>query len=761
MILDEELIAAWRRDGKANLPEVIEKLVDPAVANVIMRVSWREQREVAFRLEYAPLLTQLISRYGDSGRTFFDDLLSSVSPGGQPIALSRSETEAVCRILLDLPDLRNWRESALQILPHYREVAQDLLDQDLGSSDREKMYRATRWLADLNFPGGPKTSRQPTQTPNNQRRSGGHQTGDGTAAPDGRPTLRRSAPDDETTHPAMASCVAPPSGLVGWWSGDTDARDVFGGNNPTADNAVRFVPGEVGYGFRFDYRGGIAIPDTASLRNQQFTWMAWARPDGPGPNNDQNGSVIIKKSDGRTAAINLQWRATDNKFLFFFGNIASERIESIDSFAPGSFYLVAGTYDGSTFRLYVNGINEGLFERAKTVPYPALPWIFGSTGIGCTASCRTWNGVIDEVQAYNRALADSEILSIFQAGSAGVCRGPDADQGVRTATNAQNDRPGRETSNGKPTTADPIPAQSGASTVGSGDVYRTGNGVSDPTIILKVEPEYSEAGRLLRALGTVMLYAEIQPDGIARNIRVLRSLGYGLDEKAIEAVRKWRFSPGTKDGKAVTVTALPKVDFQMLRADGEPNTWYSGPMVFDVGAATAPPVAEGGTMPELGTGGPNESVVLDFTVTSSGSVKDVQSISGSKSSSDLLTHYLQTWRFQPAVSAGRTLEARGRVRFVKGVREDATQPPLSPPAPLSARGQEAIDQPSAGGKVGSVQRESLMRNAPESTETKCITAPLGMVGWWSGDKPMFTIRNHRKKRRSRIGAGQTRQAVAF
>jgi TonB family protein len=221
----------------------------------------------------------------------------------------------------------------------------------------------------------------------------------------------------------VGGCVAPPSGLVGWWSGDSDENDIAGGHNPSAVNAVSLVPGEVGNGFRFGNQGGIEIPDSPDLKNQQFTWMAWVRPDGPGPNNDGNGSVIVSQSDGRTASTNLQWRATDNRFLFFFGLIASERIESKHTFAPGAFYLVAGTYDGSAFRLFVNGVLEGSFGRVKAVPYASSPWKIGSTGIHCIAYCRTWNGVIDEVQAYDRALSVMEIFSIFQAGSAGVCKG--------------------------------------------------------------------------------------------------------------------------------------------------------------------------------------------------------------------------------------------------------------------------------------------------------------------------------------------------
>jgi len=82
--------------------------------------------------------------------------------------------------------------------------------------------------------------------------------------------------------------------------------------------------------------------------------------------------------------------------------------------------------------------------------------------------------------------------------------------------------------------------------------------------LFKVEPEYSEEARRAKYQGVVVLYAEIGRDGRARNLRVTRSLGLGLDEKAIEAVAKWRFRPGYKDGRPVTVAATIEVNFRLL-----------------------------------------------------------------------------------------------------------------------------------------------------------------------------------------------------
>ena len=97
-----------------------------------------------------------------------------------------------------------------------------------------------------------------------------------------------------------------------------------------------------------------------------------------------------------------------------------------------------------------------------------------------------------------------------------------------------------------------------------GGVYRVGGGVTAPTLLVKVEPEYSEEARKAKYQGTVVLYVQVDASGKAVNMRVLHSLGLGLDEKAMEAVRKWKFKPGLKDGKAVTVEAQIEVNFRLL-----------------------------------------------------------------------------------------------------------------------------------------------------------------------------------------------------
>jgi TonB family protein len=97
----------------------------------------------------------------------------------------------------------------------------------------------------------------------------------------------------------------------------------------------------------------------------------------------------------------------------------------------------------------------------------------------------------------------------------------------------------------------------------SSDVNRIGGEVTAPVLTSKAEPEYTEEARIAKYQGTAVLSIEVGPDGLAHNIRVVRTLGLGLDQKAVEALSRWRFSPGAKAGQPVTVAATVEINFKL------------------------------------------------------------------------------------------------------------------------------------------------------------------------------------------------------
>jgi TonB family protein len=88
--------------------------------------------------------------------------------------------------------------------------------------------------------------------------------------------------------------------------------------------------------------------------------------------------------------------------------------------------------------------------------------------------------------------------------------------------------------------------------------------ITGPVLLWKIEPEHTDEARRARIQGTVVLRIEVDASGQAQNITVRQGLGLGLDERAIEAVRRWRFRPGYRNGKPLVIAALVEVNFRLL-----------------------------------------------------------------------------------------------------------------------------------------------------------------------------------------------------
>jgi periplasmic protein TonB len=96
-----------------------------------------------------------------------------------------------------------------------------------------------------------------------------------------------------------------------------------------------------------------------------------------------------------------------------------------------------------------------------------------------------------------------------------------------------------------------------------GGVFRIGGGVSAPRPLYTPDPEYSEEARKVRYEGTCVLWLIVGSDGKPRDVRVARALGFGLDERAIQAVTQWKFEPAMKDGRPVAVQMNVEVNFRL------------------------------------------------------------------------------------------------------------------------------------------------------------------------------------------------------
>jgi TonB family protein len=97
-----------------------------------------------------------------------------------------------------------------------------------------------------------------------------------------------------------------------------------------------------------------------------------------------------------------------------------------------------------------------------------------------------------------------------------------------------------------------------------GPAQRVGRGVTAPQLVSRAQPEYTEEARKAKYNATVMMLIVVGTDGAPRDMKVIRAVGMGLDERAIEAVRGWRFRPGARNGEPVPVYATIEVNFRIL-----------------------------------------------------------------------------------------------------------------------------------------------------------------------------------------------------
>jgi TonB family protein len=92
---------------------------------------------------------------------------------------------------------------------------------------------------------------------------------------------------------------------------------------------------------------------------------------------------------------------------------------------------------------------------------------------------------------------------------------------------------------------------------------RSGGGIDMPTVIYRLDPSYSEEARNAKLEGTVVVSLVVGEDGAPRDMRIVKPLGHGLDEKAIEALAAWRFRPPRLNGQPAPVAVNVEVNFRL------------------------------------------------------------------------------------------------------------------------------------------------------------------------------------------------------
>jgi hypothetical protein len=230
------------------------------------------------------------------------------------------------------------------------------------------------------------------------------------------------------------SCIPVPANMVGWWTGDGNADDIVGGNHGTLMGGAGFATGMVGQAFSFDgVDDFVSIADALSFDlTTAITLDAWIRrtkfdafqcivgkfsgnafPYAPGPDAQRSYMLYIHNSERLAMIISTNGGQGSGDHAYVFGS----------SVPLNTWVHVAGTYDGSSINIYLNGDPAGSVPYTQPAFVSTAPVTIGTfVQGGYQQQILSFGGNIDEVEIFNRALSASEIASIYQAGSAGKCR---------------------------------------------------------------------------------------------------------------------------------------------------------------------------------------------------------------------------------------------------------------------------------------------------------------------------------------------------
>jgi hypothetical protein len=232
----------------------------------------------------------------------------------------------------------------------------------------------------------------------------------------------------------------PPSAMVAWWTADGYATDIQSNHGQVLTN-ITYAPSEVGQSFVFDgTTSAITVTDSADLTPTAVTVDFWfnsnvSLPDSSHP----EVPLLFKLNPGNDA--NSASKGYD--FFYQFGAIGFGLPSTAAGFrtivysstgstaiAAGTWHHVAGTYDSSGQKLYLDGSLVASGPNFGPIQYQPAGLQFGTVfntadftpGINSSNHAYFFNGQLDEIEIYNRALSASEIMAIFNAGTAGKAK---------------------------------------------------------------------------------------------------------------------------------------------------------------------------------------------------------------------------------------------------------------------------------------------------------------------------------------------------
>jgi hypothetical protein len=217
---------------------------------------------------------------------------------------------------------------------------------------------------------------------------------------------------------SMPPCAMPPSGLAGWWRGENNAADSTGNAHGVLSNGVTFALGRVGQGFRLDgVNGAVVIGDAPSLRfSTELTIAAWIFPTGSGADAIEGGILVNKEGEYEVT----RWPDGTIRWAFANQNPGWAWISS-GGYAPlNQWTHIVVTYAAGLIITYLNGQMIDSYAGGGLIGDASSD--LNELRIGNRqAGNSTFDGILDEVSVFERALNATEIAAIYSAGESGMC----------------------------------------------------------------------------------------------------------------------------------------------------------------------------------------------------------------------------------------------------------------------------------------------------------------------------------------------------
>lgn len=210
-----------------------------------------------------------------------------------------------------------------------------------------------------------------------------------------------------------------PSGLIAWFGGDGDANDLAGWSNASLQNGTAFTVGKVGQSFDLDgIDDSVAVPATdLSFGTNDFSIDLWFNL-----NTVAGDHTLFNKLSSGTFPNSREYEVEANngntlRFLVRDTTLNENDLQVAVSLQNNTWYHVVGVRAGNTSRLYLDGVQVGLQTAGTNIDTGAGGQAF--IGRLVSSASRFVGGKVDELSLYNRALTETEVFSIFNAGVAG------------------------------------------------------------------------------------------------------------------------------------------------------------------------------------------------------------------------------------------------------------------------------------------------------------------------------------------------------